>query len=136
MDKLNQDVDLLEKILSDIKNEFKSSSSKNPENPKIKELKAKLKNCIRDEYLSGDKDKDESDEKVENDSGEASKKNESTEFEKNNVDDDDGLVFEKKNENEKEKSDADVSREEMFKSQSTDEVFEKVDDIKVKFKLN
>lgn len=54
MDKIHQNVDLLEKILSDIKNEFKLSSSKNPDNPRLKELKAKFNNCIRNEYLSGE----------------------------------------------------------------------------------
>ena len=54
MDKIHQNVDLLEIILYDIKNEFKLSSSKNPDNPTLKELKVRFNNCIRNEYLSGD----------------------------------------------------------------------------------
>lgn len=54
MDKLYKNVDLLEKIISDIKNEFKLSSSKNPDNMRLKEMRAKFNLCIRNEYLSGE----------------------------------------------------------------------------------
>ena len=47
LDKLDQNVDLLEKFLSDIHNEFKKSSSKNLDNMKLKEIKAKFNVCIR-----------------------------------------------------------------------------------------
>ena len=47
MDKLDQNVDLLEKILSDIQNEFKKSSSKNLDNMSFKEIKPKFNVCIR-----------------------------------------------------------------------------------------
>lgn len=47
LDKLNQDVDLLEIILSDIKNQLKLPSINNPDNMRLNEIKAKLKICIQ-----------------------------------------------------------------------------------------
>lgn len=47
MDKVDQNVDLLEKILSDIKNEFKKSSVENLDNMRLKEIKAKFNLCIQ-----------------------------------------------------------------------------------------
>ncbi|PWA39874.1 hypothetical protein CTI12_AA567730 [Artemisia annua] len=130
MDKLSQNVDLLEIILSGINSEIKICSSKLPDNPRLKEIKAKFKNCIRNEYLSGQDTMNK--EEFEND--------ETIGFERENDDlgtndsDDDGLGFEKKNENENKNSDADgfknVSKEEVNEneknneSQSTEEVFE------------
>ncbi|PWA82139.1 hypothetical protein CTI12_AA182750 [Artemisia annua] len=131
MDKLSQNVDLLERILSDINTEIKICSSKIPDNLRLKEIKSKFNNCIRNEYLSG-QDKEES----END--------ETMGFERENDDDDlgfenqDDVDFgsEKKNENENKNSDDDadgfknVSKEEINEnekkneSQSTEEVFE------------
>ncbi|PWA91351.1 hybrid signal transduction histidine kinase M [Artemisia annua] len=151
MDKLSQNVDLLERILSDINSEITICSSKIPDNPRLKEIKAKFNNCIRNEYLSGqdtmNKEEFENDETMgfERESQELNEEkveDEETRFEKKNDDDDlgfensddDGLGFEKKNENENKNSDADgfknVSKEEVNEneknneSQSTKEVFE------------
>ncbi|PWA86086.1 hypothetical protein CTI12_AA142780 [Artemisia annua] len=76
MDKLSQNVDLLERILSDINSEIKICSSKIPDNPRLKEIKAKFNNCIRNEYLSAQDKEDLNDEKDED---------EETGFEKKNV---------------------------------------------------
>ncbi|PWA36657.1 dnaJ domain-containing protein [Artemisia annua] len=111
MDKLSQNVDLLERILSDINSEIKICSSKIPDNPRLKEIKAKFNNCIRNEYLSGqdtmNKEEFENDETMgfERESKER-QNNESTGFEKKNVeksddddekDEDEETRFEKKN---------------------------------------
>ncbi|PWA42169.1 dnaJ domain-containing protein [Artemisia annua] len=95
MDKLYQNVNLLEKILSDINNEFKLSSSKNPDCPRLKEIKAKFNNCIRNEYLSredmmnkGDSDNDETMgfERESEDLAEEKEEDEKTGFENKNDD--------------------------------------------------
>ncbi|PWA76916.1 hypothetical protein CTI12_AA175180 [Artemisia annua] len=104
MDKLSQNVDLLERILSDINNEIKICSSKIPDNLRLKEIKAKFNNCIRNEYLSGqdtmNKEESENDEtmgfeKESEDLNEEKDKEEETGFEKKNFEksDDDGDDF-------------------------------------------
>ncbi|PWA50240.1 dnaJ domain-containing protein [Artemisia annua] len=112
MDKLSQNVDLLERILSDINSEIKICSSKIPDNPRLKEIKAKFNNCIRNEYLSGQDTMNK--EEFEND--------ETIGFERESQD----LNEEKKkNENENKNSDADgfknVSKEEVNENEKNNE---------------
>ncbi|PWA73621.1 hypothetical protein CTI12_AA263590 [Artemisia annua] len=140
MDKLSQNVDLLKRILSDINTEIKICSCKILDNLRLKEIKSKFNNCIRNEYLSGqDKEESENDEimgfeRESKDLNEEKGEDEETGFEKKNM----MLIWDlkKKNENENKNSDDDadgfknVSKEEINEnekkneSQSTEEVFE------------